>query len=119
AETAEKFLFTERAQEKLHPVLFAVLALAVAKVDANDGFARRENVALGHEIQPRVRDLGRRAQSSRHVDGKPAAGVGHSREDADVVDHRLRFVAPAAGKPNLEFSRQLEVELVEQKMLRD
>jgi hypothetical protein len=118
-EPAQKFLFADLPEQELHPVPLAVLAFPVPEVDAHDGLARRQDVALGHEVEPQVRDLRCRAEPAGHVNGEPSPRIGRLREDADVVDHHLRFVADAAAHADLEFARKLQVHLVVEKMSRD
>jgi hypothetical protein len=95
-ETAEKLLLAELAEQELHPVLLAVLALAVAVIDAHDRLCSDEHVILRDEGPPQVRDLGRRSEPPRHVELEAEPRIGHRGEQADVVDHHLRLVPRAA-----------------------
>src|SRR5262249_53345940 len=83
-EPAQEFLFTDLPKQELHPVSLTILALAVPEIDAHDGLARRQDVALGHEVEPQMRDLGRRAEPTGHIDREPAPDVDRLREDADI-----------------------------------
>ena len=116
-EAAQKFVLAELAEQELEAVLLAVLALAVAEIDAHHRLAGDQQVALGHELAPEVRDLGRRAEAAGDVDREAAPAVGNACEEADVVDHRV--VARAAGEADLELPGELAVVLVEEEVPRD
>ncbi len=115
----EKLLFAGRSKQELHAIALAVLALPVAKIHADDGLARRQQVALGDEIEPEVSDLRRRPEPPGDVDRESTTSIGDPGENTDVVDHRLRFVAPASGNSYLELARQLQIHLVKEEMAAD
>src|SRR6266545_4010503 len=115
----EKLLFAGRSKQELHAIALAVLALPVAKIHADDGLARRQQVALGDEIEPEVSDLRRRPEPPGDVDRESTTSIGDPGENTDVVDHRLRFVAPASGNSYLELARQLQIHLVKEEMPAD
>jgi hypothetical protein len=95
----------------------AVLALAVAVLNAHDGLGVGERVLRSEKIAQRQSEVRRGSEPASGQHPKASGSLPDPRVEREVVEDSLSFVVGAARERRLEFSRQRDVQGMEEKVV--